>query len=121
MKTKTFTKKGKLNKRSKKYFELQDLWLETELYLCNNNLNPIEKINKAFYKFLVKYNFPDELDCYSICERYITGKSYRPNIKYRIVPYAGVFGIRLIDSDRLIAIRNTKREIKEVLTHLMAT
>lgn len=115
----TYTKKGKLNERSKKYHELQDLWLETEPYLCNNNFKPIEKINKAFYKYLVKNDFSDEWDCYSICEKYITGKSYRPNIQYRIVPYAGVFGIRLVDSDRLIAIRNTKKQIKDVLNYLL--
>lgn len=115
---KTYTKKGKLNKRSKKYYELEDLWLKTEPYLCMNRLKPIERINKTFYKFLVKNNFSDEWDCWSICEKYITGKSYRPNIKYIIVPYAGVFGIRLVNSDRLIAIRNTKGEIGRVLNYL---
>lgn len=108
----------KLNKRSKKYHELHDLWLETEPYLCKNDFKPIEEINKAFYQFLIKYNFPDEWDCWSICEKYITGKSYRTNIKYEIFPYAGEFGIRLIGSDRLIAIRNTKKQINKVLNYL---
>lgn len=116
---KTYTKKGKLNKRSKKYKELHDLWLETEPFLCNNDFKPIEKINKAFYKYLIENQFSDKWDCWSICEKYITGKSYRPNIKYVIVPYAGVFGIKLFDSDKLIAVRNTKKEIKKVLTYLL--
>lgn len=116
---KTYTKTGKLNKRSKKYRALQYLWLETEPYLGNNNLKPIEKIDKVFYKYLVKNNFSNEWDCYSICQKYITGKSYRPNIKYRIVPYAGVFGIKLMDTDKLIAIRNTQKQIKEVLNYLL--
>lgn len=114
----THTKKGKLNQRSKKYRELQELWLDTEPYLCNNDFKPIEKINKAFYEYLVKHNFSDEWDCYSICEKYITGKSYRPNIKYIIVPYAGVWGIKLVDGDKLIAVRNTKKQIKKVLDYL---
>lgn len=98
---------------------MKALWLETEPYLCQNNLKPIKKINKPFYEYLVKNNFSDEWDCYSICEKYITGKSYRPNIKYKIVPYADVFGLALVDSDKLIAIRNTKKQIKEVLNYLL--
>lgn len=117
---KTYTKKGELNKRSKKYAELEKLWLETEPYLSYNNLKPIKKINKTFYKFLVKHNFSDEWDCLSICKKYVTGKSYRPNIKYEIVPYGGVFGLKLVDSDRLIAVRNTKKQITEVLNYLQS-
>lgn len=109
---------NRMKKTDKRYKELHKLWLDTEPYLGKNDLRPIEKINKAFYNFLVKNNFPNSWDCWSICEKYITGKLYRPNIKYEIVPYAGVFGIRLIDGDKLVAIRNTKREIKRVLNYL---
>lgn len=115
----TFPIKHRLSKKNKKYEELQDLWLQTEPHLSKNDFKPIEKINKEFYKYLVKHKFSDEWDCYSICDKYVAGKSYRPNIKYRIVPYAGVYGIRLVDSDKLIAIRNTKKQIKAVLNYLL--
>lgn len=111
--------KPKLTKRNKKYYELHDLFLKTEPYLSFNNLKPIEKINKTFYKYLVKNKFSDEWDCWSICEKYITGKSYRPNIKYRIVPYDNIFAIRLVNGSKLIAIRNTKKQIEEVLNYLL--
>lgn len=116
---KTYTKKSKLNKRSKKYIELEKLWLDTEPYLCMNRLKPIEKINRIFYKFLVKNKFSDEWDCWSICEKYITGKSYRPSSKFKIVPYGDFeFALKTIDGNKVVAIRNTERQIKNVLNYL---
>lgn len=116
---KTYTKKGKLNKRSRKYIELHDLWLDTEEYLSMNRLKPIEKINKTFYKFLVKHKFSDSWDCWSICEKYITGKSYRPNSKFKIVPFGDYeFALKTIDGNKVVAIRNTERQIKGVLKYL---
>lgn len=116
----TYTKKGRLDKRSKKYYELHDLWLDTEPYLSFNRFYPIKNISKPFYDYLTKHKEEiKDLDCWTICQNYIVGKEYRSVIKYRIVPYGGVFGIRLVDNDKLIAIRNTKKQIKQVLNYLL--
>lgn len=106
------------NQVTKKDQELHDLWMKTEPYLGRNRIKPIQKIDPEFYNFLVKNNFDDTWDCYSICKEYFNSKYYLPKIKYKIVPHAGVFGLKLESKDRLIAIRNTKKEITQILNFL---
>lgn len=119
MKAKTYTRNGKLNKKSKKYFIVHDLWLETEEYLCNNRYAPIKKIHPGFYEFLIKNKFSNDWDCWSICEKYVTGKSYKPYLKFKIVPYGkNEFALKSTEEDKIIAIRNTKKQVTEVMKYL---
>lgn len=111
-----------MKKSDKRYEELHKLWLDTEQYLSHNYYAPIRKINLAFYKYLLKNRFSNEWDCWSICQKYITGKSYRPNMgfhNFEIVKYADVWGLKRKGCDKLIAIRNTQQEIRGVIKYLI--